>query len=145
MHCIYCTAKKTEVENTRITNSGATIWRRRKCPSCNETFSTYESPALDFLIVKKRSGKTTRYVREKLFASIYDALSSGKHVDCGDAALSARDVVGKIESLIRKKKLREISTTALVTMVTDELEQVNLGACYRYAAFSPHRGMRFGI
>lgn len=40
---------------------------------------------------------------------------------------------------------KSIKTTEIIDMVTATLEARDLGACYRYAAFSPHRGMKFGI
>jgi len=131
--------------NSRETKEGRAIWRRRKCAHCGEVFSTYELPSLDYLVVKKRSGKTTRYLSYKLFASIYDALASGKRADRGDAAMSAHAVLEKIEGEILRSKKRNITTAEIINHATDELEAVNLGACYRYAAFSPHRGMKFGI
>lgn len=145
MECPFCGEANTTVSNSRPTKEGGAIWRRRACPHCEQVFSTYETPSLDYLVIKKRSGKTTRYLPHKLFASIYDALASGKRADKGDAAVHAQEVVNLIESKIRHSKKREITTTELVDLVTGELERSNLGACYRYAAFAPHRGMKFGI
>jgi transcriptional regulator NrdR family protein len=108
-------------------------------------FSTYENIRLDFLIVEKRSGKRTRYLAHKLFASIYDAASGGKHVDRGDAASLAEETLRAVEHKILLSQKESIKTSALIDLVTDVLEVRDLGACYRYAAFSPHRGMKFGI
>lgn len=86
-----------------------------------------------------------RYTKEKLFASIYDAVSGGKHVDRGDAAILSNETVETIEETIVRSQRQTVSTSALIDLVTDILEKKDLGACYRYAAFSPHRGMKFGV
>jgi transcriptional repressor NrdR len=145
MDCPHCHTENTQVENSRETAKGSAIWRRRKCAKCKKVFSTYEKVGLDFLIVEKRSGKRTRYLPHKLFASIYDAASGGKHVDRGDAATLAHDVVMAIEKRILHAQKEVVKTSELIDMTTDALETRDLGACYRYAAFSPHRGMKFGI
>lgn len=145
MKCPNCTSLKTGVTNTRPSKKSAVIWRRRRCLTCKKLFTSHEIISLDFLIIKKRSGKTTRYVRDKLFASIYDALAGAKGADRGDAVLAAQKATEQIEARILAEKRSIVPTHEIVNMVTDELEKVNLGACYRYAAFSPYRGMRFGI
>ena len=93
MHCVYCGQKETSVNNSRPTKSGDGVWRRRTCGRCKGVFSTYELPSLDYLVIKKRSGKTTRYLSHKLFASVYDALAGGKRADKGDAAADRKSVV----------------------------------------------------
>lgn len=134
-----------QVKNSRETRGGAAVWRRRQCEKCKRIFSTYESMSLDFLVVQKRNGKRTRYLSHKLFASLYDAARSGKNVDRGDAATLAHEVLLVIEQQILLSRKEVIKTKELVDLATDALETRDLGACYRYASFSPHRGMKFGI
>lgn len=145
MNCIFCKTPNSQVVNSRETGGGAKIWRRRKCAKCKKIFSTYETTNLDFLVVEKRNGKRTRYLGHKLFASIYDACAGGKHVDRGDAATLAHETRQAIEQKILRSQKEIIKTSELIDMATDVLEIKDLGACYRYAAFSPHRGMKFGI
>lgn len=145
MKCPHCETPNTQVENSRETKKSSAIWRRRNCLNCKKVFSTYEKVGLDFLIVEKRSGKRTRYLSHKLFASIYEAASGGKHTDRGDAAMLAEEVLSRIESKLVRSQSESVTTSAIIDMVTDALETRDLGACYRYAAFSPHRGMKFGI
>ena len=84
-------------------------------------------------------------MRDTLFASIYDALSGGKHVDRGDAAMRAKETVDAIEAHIIRSQNESIDTSKLIDLVTDILEKKDLGACYRYASFSSYRGMKFGV
>lgn len=145
MNCIHCGTKNTQVENSRETNRGEAVWRRRRCAKCGKLFSTYERPGLDFLVVEKRDGKRTRYLRYKLFASIYDAIMGGKRKDRGSAANEASDILSEIEKKILDSEKHLVKTSELVDYVTEILEVRDLGACYRYAAFAPFRGMKFGI
>lgn len=96
-------------------------------------------------MVEKRSGKRTRYLSHKLFASLYDATSGGKHIDRGDAAMLAQDILTAIEHKILLSQKEVIKTREIIDLATDALEARDLGACYRYASFAPHRGMKFGI
>lgn len=145
MDCPHCGATNTQVKNSRETKGSAAIWRRRHCATCKKVFSTYESVGLDFLVVEKRSGKRTRYLSHKLFASLYDATSGGKNTDRGDAATLAQEILVNIEHKILLSQTEVITTKAIIDLATDALETRDLGACYRYASFAPHRGMKFGI
>lgn len=145
MHCPHCNNKDTSVSNTRLTKLGNSVWRRRACEKCKKLFSTYEKVSLDHLTLKKRNGKKVRYMRDKLFASIYDALSGGKYVDRGDAAMLAKETVDAIEAHIIRAQSKCVTTHDLIDLVTDILERTDLGACYRYASFSSYRGMKFGV
>lgn len=145
MKCPACGKQSTEVRNSRRTQDGGRIWRRRHCDSCLLTFSTYETTALDALIVIKNGGKRTRYKSYKLFASIYDALSSAKRADRGDAATQAKNAIDRLEKVIILSKRESITTHEIIDLVLETLEQIDMSACYRYAAFSPYRGQKFGI
>lgn len=145
MNCPHCGTTNTQVNNSRETKGGGAVWRRRQCMACKKIFSTYESAGLDFLVVEKRSGKRTRYLSHKLFASLYDATSGGKNMDRGDAATLAQEILVIIEHKILRSQKEVITTKEIIDLATDTLESRDLGACYRYASFAPHRGMKFGI
>jgi transcriptional repressor NrdR len=150
MKCPFCKKGKTEVVNSRTTKGGTSVWRRRTCPSCQGVFSTYETPSLDFLIIKKRSGKHTRYAPHKILASIFDACAQGKGVDGrmrdrGDAAGAAKKLLEQIEQNILASGKTILSTKELVRLVGAELESVDHAAFYRYGAFSPHKQETLGL
>lgn len=150
MRCPFCKRGKTEVANSRTTKGGATVWRRRICPSCKRVFSTYEVPSLDFLIIKKRNGRRTRYASHKILASIFDACASGKGTDGkmrdrGDAAGTAKKLLERIEQKILTSGKTILSTKDLVRLVGSELESSDRAAFYRYAAFSPHKQETLGL
>ncbi len=150
MKCPFCKHGKTEVANSRTTKSGASVWRRRTCPSCKKTFSTYETPSLDFLVIKKRGGRHTRYAPYKIFASVFDACAQGKGPDGkirdrGDAAKSAHAILSRVEEKILAAGKTLLSTTELIRLIGDELEHVDRAAFYRYGAFSPHKQETLGL
>ncbi|OGZ05387.1 MAG: hypothetical protein A3C93_05080 [Candidatus Lloydbacteria bacterium RIFCSPHIGHO2_02_FULL_54_17] len=150
MRCPFCGHKKTEVANSRTTKSGTSVWRRRSCLSCKKVFSTYETPSLDFLVVKKRNGKNTRYAPHKIFASLFDACAAGKGQnggmrDRGDAAATAQMLLERIEQKILASRKSVVSTKDLIRLVGEELESTDLPAFYRYAAFSPHKQETLGL
>lgn len=73
MLCPFCLHEKTEVYNSRSTSAGTQVWRRRRCLSCNATFTTQESfnPSDSWKV--RGLKKTTRYSRPRLALSIIKA------------------------------------------------------------------------
>jgi transcriptional regulator NrdR family protein len=108
-------------------------------------FSTYETPSLDFLIIKKRSGRHTRYAPHKIIASVFDACgqgqgADGKMRDRGDAAGLAKKILAEVAS-----GKTVLSTKELVRLIGDALESRDRAAFYRYGAFSPHKQEILGL
>lgn len=129
MKCPYCRAETTDVYNSRPTKFGTQIWRRRRCLSCNESFTTYEAADLGFMKVIKKTGKRERYSRAKLFSGIYGAFLevSGKQ-NVVDA------VTDTVEARILDTKQEEISTDQIAQIVLVTLKNYNMAAFMRYLA-----------
>lgn len=70
MHCPYCSCADTRVVNSRPTDEGSSIRRRRECPQCNRRFTTFERTQFEALIVTKRSGRKEPFQPEKLLAKL---------------------------------------------------------------------------
>lgn len=66
MKCPYCSAADTRVVNSRPSDEGAAIRRRRECASCLRRFTTYERAQFEALMVRKRSGRTEAFNPDKL-------------------------------------------------------------------------------
>jgi transcriptional repressor NrdR len=64
--CPYCSAADTRVVNSRPSDEGASIRRRRECGSCHRRFTTYERAQFEALMVRKRSGRTEAFNPDKL-------------------------------------------------------------------------------
>lgn len=66
MKCPYCNASDTRVINSRPSEEGSAIRRRRECLSCGRRLTTYERPQFEALMVVKRSGRREPFQPEKL-------------------------------------------------------------------------------
>jgi|SRR5690606_20883351 len=66
MKCPYCSSDDTRVVNSRPSDEGAAIRRRRECTSCQRRFTTYERAQFEALMVRKRSGRHEAFNPDKL-------------------------------------------------------------------------------
>ena len=66
MKCPYCTSEETRVINSRPSEEGNAIRRRRECGNCSRRFTTYERAQFEALMVKKRSGRREVFNPDKL-------------------------------------------------------------------------------
>src|SRR3954451_20546033 len=74
MRCPFCSNEDTQVKDSRPSEDGAAIRRRRVCPDCAGRFTTFERVQLREVVVLKRSGKRVPFDRDKLQRSIDVAL-----------------------------------------------------------------------
>ena len=70
MRCPFCGHIDSQVKDSRPTEDGAAIRRRRFCPSCGGRFTTFERVQLRELTVLKKNGKRAPFERDKLYRSI---------------------------------------------------------------------------
>ena len=70
MHCPFCRSEDTRVLDSRVAEDGASIRRRRTCPSCEKRFTTVEQMQL---MVAKRSGATEPFTRDKAIQGVRKA------------------------------------------------------------------------
>ena len=78
MRCPFCGTDDTQVKDSRGSEDGASIRRRRLCSSCGSRFTTFERIQLRELIVVKRNGKKSIFDREKIVKSMEIALGKRK-------------------------------------------------------------------
>ncbi len=74
MRCPFCQNEDTQAKDSRPTEDGAAIRRRRQCDKCGSRFTTFERVQLRDLIVLKRSGRRVPFERDKLARSLPVAL-----------------------------------------------------------------------
>ncbi len=70
MRCPFCSNAESQVKDSRPTEDGASIRRRRSCPQCGGRFTTFERVQLRELVIVKKSGRRTPFDREKLERSV---------------------------------------------------------------------------
>ncbi len=73
MHCSKCKASDTRVVDSRMTENGRVIRRRRECEKCGNRFTTFERAAMGNLMVKKKDGSFEIYSRDKIEQGIWIA------------------------------------------------------------------------
>ena len=88
MFCPFCRYPDSRVTDSRTSDDGASIRRRRQCPECNMRFSTTETASLT---VVKRSGVTQPFSRDRIVAGVRKACQ-GRPVSEADLALLAQTV-----------------------------------------------------
>lgn len=139
MKCPFCKSSKTDVINSRKTSDGVGVWRRRKCLKCCEIYTTTEYFSHDSLFVVKRNLIRKKFVYEKLFVSIFNAIIGGKIRDQGDDASMAKRLTREIIDEIIKLKSKYVSTKEIIYFAYKVLEKENPFFATRYAMYSEFR------
>src|ERR1700742_554301 len=111
MRCPFCGHDETQVKDSRPSEDGAAIRRRRFCPACEGRFTTFERVQLRELTVLKRSGRRSPFDREKLSRSIDVALRK-RPVDPERVDRLISQIVRQLESMgeteIRSQDIGEL-------------------------------------
>jgi len=129
MRCPFCRHDDTQVVDSRVSEDGAAIRRRRRCPSCDKRFTTYERVELALPSVVKKDGSRTEYVRQKMVASMQLALRKRPvEAEAVDAAAA------RIEYLLLSSGEREVRSDRLGELVMNELRQLDTIAYVRFAS-----------
>ncbi len=127
MYCTHCWNTDTKVLDSRVTEDGKSIKRRRECLNCGNRFNTFEKYEKVSLLVEKISGKTEEYKGEKLYDSIVKAFNKrGVSVKVIDS------IMYNIEQKLMNK--RKISSRDIWAFVVEELKKVDEVAYIRYAS-----------
>lgn len=129
MKCPFCNADDTSVIDSRVSEEGDRIRRRRRCLSCEKRFTTYETVELRLPQVVKQDGNRTEFDREKLLTSFARALHK-RPVPTGDVDAAMDRIVQKILSLGE----REIPSRKIGEMVMEELYKLDKVAYIRFAS-----------
>ena len=129
MKCPFCSHQDTQVVETRVAEDGGFIRRRRRCPSCDKRFTTYERPEVNFPAVVKKDGRRIEFERAKLLATMKLALRkrpvSTEQVD---------GAVERIEEKLLNLGLREVLSTRIGELVMFELKKLDKVAYVRFAS-----------
>jgi transcriptional repressor NrdR len=129
MRCPYCSHGETQVVETRESDEGEAVRRRRRCLNCDRRFTTYERPEVAMPTVVKRDGGRVDFDIAKLRASMLLALRKRPvSVEQVDAALE------RIQEKLLSGTLREVPTTRLGELVMRELKRIDKVAYVRFAS-----------
>ncbi|PLC50397.1 transcriptional regulator NrdR [Pollutimonas subterranea] len=129
MKCPFCSSFDTQVIDSRVSEEGDTIRRRRRCTACDRRFTTYERVELVMPAVVKRNGTRVEFDVNKLRGSLNLALRkrpvSTEEVDAA---------VARVQELLLASGLREVGTGYLGELVMSELRKLDQVAYVRFAS-----------
>ena len=128
MICSFCKKGETSVVDSRPTEDGTAIRRRRLCV-CGERFTTFERVQFRELVVVKKNGRKSALDRDKLSKSIYIAMKK-RPIDTETIEKFISSLIRSLEELGQA----EISTTIIGTMVMERLKDLDPVAYVRFAS-----------
>jgi transcriptional repressor NrdR len=129
MKCPFCQHVDTEVLDTRVSEEGDAIRRRRRCVKCDKRFTTFERIELVMPTVVKKDGSRTEYVAAKLRGSLMLALRKRPV-----AAASADAAILAIEEKLLTSGKREVDSGYIGELVMQELKRLDKIAYIRFAS-----------
>src|SRR3954470_18989768 len=129
MRCPYCGNGDTQVKDSRPSEDGAAIQRRRFCPDCGGRFTTFERVQLRELQVVKRSGRRVPFDRDKLMRSVQIALRK-RPVDPDLIERMVSGIVRQLESTGET----DISAQSIGNLVMEGLRTLDDVAYVRFAS-----------
>ncbi|OGB26477.1 MAG: transcriptional regulator NrdR [Burkholderiales bacterium RIFCSPLOWO2_02_FULL_57_36] len=129
MKCPFCQHEETQVLDTRVSEEGDSIRRRRRCASCEKRFTTYERIELAMPVIVKKNGSRAEFDSAKLRSSLMLALRK--------RPVSAEAVDGaihRIEEKLLASGEREVVSGQIGELVMRELKRLDKIAYIRFAS-----------
>ncbi|MGR3178272.1 MAG: transcriptional regulator NrdR [Candidatus Anammoxibacter sp.] len=129
MKCLYCKIDNDRVINSRPSEDGMTIKRRRECLDCGRRYTTYERVEESPVKVVKKDGSRVEFDRKKIM--------SGLEKSCEKRPVSSEtldNIVSEIELSIYEKFDREVDSKYIGSMVVKKLKSVDQVAYVRFAS-----------
>ncbi|MEG0895302.1 MAG: transcriptional regulator NrdR [Oscillospiraceae bacterium] len=129
MKCTSCGCLESKVTDSRQSEDGLKIRRRRECLNCGERFTTYEVMETVTLLVKKKDGSTESFDNRKLLKSLVRA--------CGKRPVSAEaleKIVSEIENHFLNSMLKVVNSSDIAELAMQKLKQIDQVAYIRFAS-----------
>ncbi len=129
MKCPFCGFEESKVIDSRPTDEGQRIRRRRECLQCNKRFTTYEIiESLPIIIIKKDKSRET-FNRDKLMTGLLRACEKRP------VSISTLDnMIDEIEVIIQNSLDREVSSERIGELVMEKLKKIDEVAYVRFAS-----------
>lgn len=129
MRCPFCYEQETKVLDSRPTDEGAAIRRRRECLECGRRFTTYEKVEEQPLVVVKKDGRRVAFDRGKLLGGLLKACEKRPV-----PVETLEKVVADIERDLRNTLEKEVPSSAIGEMVMERLHDLDEVAYVRFAS-----------
>lgn len=129
MHCPFCQYDDTRVIDSRLTDEGAAVRRRRECPQCGERFNTFETAELKLPVIVKSDERRENFDEAKLRLGFERALQKRPVAsEAVDAAVRA------VVTSLRRRSEREVPSRQIGELVMAELKRLDQVAYVRFAS-----------
>ncbi len=129
MRCPFCANDDSQVKDSRPTEDGGAIRRRRQCPACGARFTTFERIQLREMVVVKKSGKREPFDRDKLARSV--------EVACRKRPIEPQRIERLVNGVVRRLESSgesELSVGLIGEMVMEGLKGLDSVAYIRFAS-----------
>ena len=126
MHCPFCQHPDTKVVDTRISEDGHSIRRRRECPKCAKRFTTVETT---MLLVVKRSGNVEQFDRNKVISGVRKACQ-GRPINEDDLKMLGQ----RVEEDLRSRGLAQVKSDEVGKAILKPLRDLDMVAYMRFAS-----------
>lgn len=126
MYCPFCRHPDSRVIDSRTSDDGVSIRRRRQCPECGRRFSTLETASLSVI---KRSGVTEPFSREKIASGVKKACQGRPVTDQNLAQLAQR-----VEETIRQTGASQVDANEIGLAILEPLRELDEVAFLRFAS-----------
>ena len=129
MNCPFCGYQESKVVDSRPSDEGVTIRRRRECLSCGKRFTTYEILETTPLVVVKKDNSRQPFDRDKLLRGLMRAC-----VKRPVPLETLEKMVNEVEYYYTNSFIKEVSSTDLGELVMEKLREIDLVAYVRFAS-----------
>jgi len=129
MRCPFCDNQETKVIDSRPTEDGHAIRRRRECERCNRRFTTYEKVEEVILMVVKKDGSREAFDRRKIMNGIIKACEKRPVT-----VATMENMVDQIERGLNNMMEKEIESSFIGELIMDQLKDVDQVAYVRFAS-----------
>ena len=129
MKCPFCGNLESKVVDSRPSDEGASIRRRRECLECHKRFTTYETMESLPLVVIKKDGSRQTFDKDKLLGSMLKACEK-RSVPMS----KLEEIAGEIEQALQNDMEREVNSSVIGELVMEKLKDVDEVAYVRFAS-----------
>ena len=129
MRCPFCRKRGNRVVDSRLSNDGMMIRRRRMCTACKRRFTTYERVEEAAPMVVKKDGRREPFDRAKIIAGLRRA--------CEKRPVSMQtieNIANKVETMLADQGEREVQSSVIGSAVMNELHKIDQVAYVRFAS-----------
>ena len=129
MNCPFCNTNDTQVLESRVTDDGQSLRRRRECSKCGKRFTTHESVKQSVLWVIKKDGRREPFDREKVKRGVL------RSIEKRPVSLELiNEIVDEVEREMLKAEKEEISSKTIGNAVLKRLKKIDKVAWLRFAS-----------